>query len=142
MSKKFIALSLAVLAMASHMVSAYAHDIPKVTIYKSTGQWTGNKVIGKIYPDPNSSNDQTFYASAKADKRCNYIYTQIFLEDAETNADIATHMAYGHSMDYIDVPAHVTDGNHTYVRVTGIHQVSSSDNNITADFGLCDIYKQ
>ena len=123
MIKKFLALSLAVLAMASHMT-------------------TENKVIGKIYPDPNSSNDRTFYASTKADERCNYISAQIFLGDAENNADIATYKANGHNLDYVDVPAHVTGSNPAYVRVTGIHQVSSSDNNITADFGLCDIYKQ
>lgn len=128
--------------MASHMVSAYAYTMPSgITIHSSTSEWTENGVTGKIYPSPNNPNYQTFYASTTADRRYGYIYAEIFLEDAETNANIATKKAYGSNLDSVDVYANVTYGYNTYVRVTGIHKVGSSESNITTAFGTRNIYK-
>ena len=142
MIKKFIALSLAVLVMASNMVSAYAaYDIPDVPMHNSTNQWTENKVTGAIKPYPHDSHFQTFIASTKANKRYDYISAQIFLEDAETNASIATKEAYGVNLDSADVEADVTYGYNTYVRVTGISRVGSSKSNITTEFGVRNIFK-
>lgn len=134
MIKKFIALSLAVLVMASHMVSAYALT-PHLT-----DNWTENGVTGKIYPRSTNPNYKTFWASTKADRRYGFISVDILLESAETNAYISSKDANGHNLDYVDVSASVNYGHDLNVRVTSEHKTGSSNNDITTDFILIKIY--
>ena len=134
MIKKFIALSLAVFVMASHMVSAYA-----LTDHY-TDTWTENKVTGKIYYTLGNPNYRTFWASTSADRRYGYISASILLESAETNAFISKNEAYGHNLDYADTYAYVNYGQTVTVRVTSTHEAGSSKGDITTAFRLIKVY--
>lgn len=133
MFKKIIALSLAVLVMASHMVSVYATD-------HLTDNWTENGVTGKIYYTLGDPNYRTFWASTSANGRRGYISASVLLESAETNAYISSNYADGHNLNYVDTFAYVDYGRTVSVRVRSTHQVGSSDNDITTSFGLIKVY--
>ena len=133
MIKKFIALSLAVLVMASNMVPAYA------ALYE-TDNHTENGVTGKIYYTLGNPNYRTYWASTSADKRKGYISVSILIENAGNNAFISKNEAYGHNLDYADTYAYVNYGQAISVRVSSTHQAGSSKSNLTTDFGMYKVY--
>lgn len=137
MIKKFIALSLAVLVMASHMVSAYALTA------NTTYNWTENGVTGEIGYILGNPNYKTFYASTSAEREFQtygYIYARILLENADDKAFIKDNYADGHNLHLVQTTASVTYGHATRVRVTGFHKAGSSENDLRAEFAVRSIY--
>lgn len=135
MNKKYLALGAALLVMASHMVSAYANPDPDAN--GASFYWTENRVTGKIYTSPDY---QTYYASTGANRRYGFVSTKILLENAETEACIDSNKASGSGLDYVEVGAEAANDYDTYVRVSGIHQVGTSDNNLTTRFVVRKIF--
>lgn len=143
MIKKFIALSLAVLVMASHMVSAYAADPDADLPVYSTANKTVNEVIGNIDSRASDPNYKTFWASTSAPGKTQtygYIYVRILLESAEDNTKFADKYADGHNLHLVERDAAVNYGFTTHTRLTSTHKAGSSENNLKAAFRLRKVY--
>ncbi len=133
MIKKFIALSLAVLVMASHMVSTYA-------LTNSTNlSGTDNGVTGEIGYTASDPNYKTFWASTSAvseNQIFGYIYADILLENADNDAYIKSNWADGHRLHSLQTTASVTYGHAERVKVTGTHIAGNSETNLRANFSI------